>query len=148
MSTIDIHFDKKINNFRVVRETDLRCRLEYICLTMLGAMFVLATLFYAWQQYEWIQHGYRIEEAHSKIEELVEVGRQLRIERATLANPQRIDRIARTELGMVGPGVGQIVTLASDSSAPYGERAETLAARQIPMRVDVRRPGLNASFEQ
>ncbi len=131
MSTIDIHFDKKIDNSRIVRETDTRCRLEYMCLTLLGAMFVLGTLFYAWQQYQWIQYGYRIEESHRKIEELAEVGRQLRVERATLANPQRIDSIARTELGMTGPGTGQIVTLEADfgSSGP-AEPFETLLVRR------------------
>ncbi len=131
MSTIDIHFDKKIDNSRIVRETDTRCRLEYICLTLLGAMFVLGALFYAWQQYQWIQYGYRIEESHRQIEELAEVGRQLRVERATLANPQRIDSIARTELGMVGPGIGQIVTIdAGFDTADPTERFETLLARR------------------
>jgi cell division protein FtsL len=131
MSTIDIHFDKKIDNSRIVRETDTRCRLEYMCLTLLGAMFVLGTLFYAWQQYQWIQYGYRIEESHRQIEELAEVGRRLRVERATLANPQRIDSIARTELGMVGPESGQIVTLEADFDSPDpAEPFETLLARR------------------
>ena len=132
MSTIDIHFDKKIDNSRIVRETDARCRLEYMCLTLLGAMFVLGTLFYAWQQYQWIQYGYRIEESHRQIEELVEVGRQLRVERATLASPQRIDLIARTELGMVGPGDNQIVTFDADFNSPDPvEPVETLLARRV-----------------
>ena len=131
MSTIDIHFDKKIDNSRIVREPDARCRLEYMCLTLLGAMFVLGILFYAWQQYQWIQYGYRIEESHRQIEELAEVGRQLRVERATLANPQRIDSIARTELGMVEPRIGQIVTLETDFifSGPV-EQVETLLTQR------------------
>ena len=129
MSTFDIHFDKRIDNSRIVRESDTRCRLEYMCLTVLGAIFVLGTLFYAWQQYQWIQYGYRIEESHQQIEELAEVGRQLRVERATLANPQRIDSIARTELGMVEPRTGQIVTMDADfgSSDPA---FDTLLARR------------------
>ena len=131
MSTIEIQFDKKIDNSRLVREIDARCRMEYICLTLLGAMFVLGTLFYAWQQYEWIQYGYRIEEAQKDAERLAELGRQLRIERATLANPQRIDSIARTQLGMVGPGAGQIVTIDARSPKPAGQdESETLMARR------------------
>ena len=131
MSTIDIHFDKKIDNSRIVREPDARCRREYMCLTLLGAMFVLGILFYAWQQYQWIQYGYRIEVSHRQIEELAEVGRQLRVERATLANPQRIDSIARTELGMVGPEAGQIVALETDfGSTDRAEPVETLLARR------------------
>ncbi len=131
MSTIEVHFEKNIDNSRIVRESDARCRLEYMCLTLLGAMFVLGTLFYAWQQYQWIQYGYRIEESHSQIEKLAEVGRQLRVERATLANPQRIDRIARTELGMVGPRAGQVVTVEAGLVSPdRTEPFEALLARR------------------
>jgi cell division protein FtsL len=131
MSTIDIQFDRKIDNSRIVRETDGRCRREYICLTLLGAVFVLGTLFYAWQQYQWIQYGYRIEEAQKEIEALAETGRQLRVERATLANPQRIDAIARTELGMTGPSAGQVVTLEADVFGPRDPEAQqTLLARR------------------
>jgi hypothetical protein len=39
MSTIEIQFDKKFDNSRVVREFDLRCRTDYICITLLGAIF-------------------------------------------------------------------------------------------------------------
>jgi cell division protein FtsL len=67
-------------------------------------------LFYGWQHYQWIQYGYRIEEAQKKKEQLSEVARQLRLERASLRNPHRIDAIARGELGMVVPVPGQLVT--------------------------------------
>ena len=127
MSTIEIQFDKRIDNSRIMRETDARHRIEYVGLTLLGALFVLGVLFYAWQQYQWIQYGYRIEEAQKKIEELVEVGRQLKVERATQANPQRIDSMARWELGMVSPEVGQVVTLRGTPELDAGP--ETLVAQ-------------------
>ena len=131
MPTIDVHFERPIDNSRIVREADVRCRSEYMCLTLMGAMFVMGILFYAWQQYQWIQYGYLIEESHQQIEELVEVRSQLRVERATLANPQRIDSIARTELGMAGPSAGQLVSL-EVGSVPQGplKPADTLVARR------------------
>ena len=131
MSTIDIHFDKKINNSKVVREADTRCRVDYLCLTLLGAVFVLGMFFYAWQQYQWIQFGYGIEEAQKKIEQLEEVGQQLRVERAMLRNPQRIDSLARQELGMVGASGGQVVAI---EATPSVIRPETtlVAAKRIP----------------
>ena len=128
MSTIDIHFEKKINNSRIIRPVDAQCRVEYIVLTLLGAVFVLGVLFYAWQQYQWIQYGYRTEEAQKKVEQLKETGRQFRIERATLSNPQRIDALARGELGMVGPGAGQIVTLEVGLRSPFENGSEVLLA--------------------
>ncbi len=129
MSTIDIHFDKKINNSRIVRDADTRCRLEYLCLTMLGAVFVLGVLLYAWQQYEWIQYGYHIEEAQKKIEQLSETGRRLSVERATLANLQRIDTIARQELGMTGPAAGQVVSFGFDAPEDAGVAGTLLAEK-------------------
>ena len=129
MSTIDIHFDKKINNSRIVRDADTRCRLEYLCLTVLAAVFVLGVLFYAWQQYEWIQYGYHIEEAQQKIEQLSETGRRLSLERATLANPQRIDAIARQELGMAGPVAGQVVSFGFEALQDAGVAGTLLAEK-------------------
>ena len=60
-------------------------------------------------------YGYQIEEAQKTKEQLSEIGRQLRLERASLRNPQRIDAIARGELGMVIPAPGQLVTSSADS---------------------------------
>lgn len=103
MSTIEIQFDKKIDNSRVIREFDLRRRADYIVLTLLGAVFVLGALFYGWQQFQWIQYGYRIEAAAKRIDQLEEEGRILHLERGSLASPSRIEQIARTRLGMVPP---------------------------------------------
>ena len=113
---IEVHFEKRIiTNTNVVREPDTKTRREYLLVTLLGAFFVLGLLFYGWQHYQWIQYGYRIEEAQKKKEQLAEMGRQLRLERASLRNPQRIDSKARGELGMVNPVPGQFVTLSADA---------------------------------
>ncbi|PYS29951.1 MAG: cell division protein FtsL, partial [Acidobacteria bacterium] len=47
--------------------------------------------------------------------QLSETSRQLRLERAFLRNPERIDAIARGQLGMVAPAPGQLVTLSADA---------------------------------
>jgi cell division protein FtsL len=114
---IEVHIEKRINNSNVVRETDSGHRWEYLLVTLLGGLFLAGLFFYAWQQYQWIQYGYRIEEAQKKREQLAEAARQLRLERASLRNPQRIDAIARGELGMVVPVPGQLVTFRPQSPA-------------------------------
>jgi len=111
---IEIHLEKRINNY-VVREPDARSHRDYVVVTVFGAMFLLGLFVYAWQHYQWIQYGYRIEEAQKKKEQLAEVGRQLRLERASLRNPQRIDAIARRDLGMTVPAPGQLVTFSADA---------------------------------
>ena len=108
---IEVHLEKRIINNNVIREADARSHRDYIIVTVLGAIFLVGLFIYGWQHYRWIQYGYRIEEAQKKKEQLAEIGRQLRLERASLRNPQRIDSIARRDLGMVIPIPGQLVTL-------------------------------------
>lgn len=112
---IEVHLEKRIINKNVVRETDAKSHRDYILVTILGGMFLFGLFTYAWQHYQWIQYGYRIEEAQKKKEQLTEAREQLRLERSSLRNPQRIDAIARRELGMVVPVPGQLVTFSADA---------------------------------
>jgi len=132
---IEIHLEKRIINNNVVREADSKSHRDYIVVTALGAVFLFGLFAYAWQHYQWIQYGYRIEEAQKKKDQLAEIGRQLRLERASLRSPQRIDSIARGELGMVVPAPGQLVTFSADAplTIPVPQQApvdqgETLSA--------------------
>jgi cell division protein FtsL len=113
---IEVHFEKRVvNNMNVVRELDVRHQREYLILTLLGGFFVLVLLFYGWQHYMWIQYGYRIEAAEKKKEQIAEVVRQLRTERASLRSMKRIDSIARTQLGMIPATGDQLLFLSADS---------------------------------
>src|SRR5215467_9835033 len=112
---IEVHFEKRIINNNVIREPDTKGHRDYIIVTALAAMFLFGLFAYGWQHYQWIQYGYRIEEAQNKMQRLAEIGRQLRLERASLSDPQRIDSIARKQLGMVVPAPGQLVTFNADA---------------------------------
>ena len=133
---IEVHFEKRIINNNVIREADSKSQRDYIVVTALAAMFLFGLFAYGWQHYQWIQYGYRIEEAQKKKDQLAEIGRQLRLERASLRSPQRIDSIARGELGMVVPAPGQLVTFSADAplTIPVPQRPqdlpEALAARR------------------
>ena len=126
---IEVHIEKHINN-NVVREADGRSHRDYVVVTVFGAVFLLGLFVYAWQHYQWIQYGYRIEEAQKKKEQLTEAGRQLRLERASLRSPQRIDAIARRDLGMTVPAPGQLVTFSADAplTIPTPQPAEVQPA--------------------
>src|SRR5215467_8695641 len=137
LMAIEVHIEKRIINNHVIREADVKSHRDYIVITVLASMFLFGLFAYGWQHYQWIQYGYRIEEAQKKKEQLAEIGRQLRLERATLRSPQRIDSIARGELGMVVPAPGQLVTFSADAPltipvpAPQqldGHEPETLSA--------------------
>ncbi|HEY2384745.1 MAG TPA: cell division protein FtsL [Terriglobia bacterium] len=112
---IEVHIEKRIINNHVIREADVKSHRDYIFITVLAAVFLFGLFVYGWQHYQWIQYGYRIEEAQKKKEQLSEIGNQLRLERASLSNPQRIDSIARGQLGMVVPVPGQLVTFNADA---------------------------------
>lgn len=114
---IEVHLEKRIINANVIREADPKSHRDYMVVTILAAVFLFGLLAYAWQHYRWIHYGYRIEEALKKKEQLTEAGKKLRVERASLRNPERIDAIARRDLGMAAPVPGQLVTLSAD--APF-----------------------------
>ena len=136
--SIEIHFEKHINNVNVVRDTDMRYRREYIAMTCLFAAFLFCLFFYAWQHYRWITTGYKIEEAQRQKEQLTEMSHQLRLERESLRNLQRIDDIARRNLGMVLPAPGQIVIFTADApltiprpqQPAHEENLEQMAAKR------------------
>jgi cell division protein FtsL len=131
--SIEVVFEKRINNATVYRGTDIQQRRQYVLLMGLAAFFVLGLLFYGWQQFRWIQLGYDIERLQKKKDELLEYQQQLVLERDTLAREERIDSIARNELGMVVAAPGQIVTVTSEDtwgapSSPDVEDAPLSAA--------------------
>src|SRR2546421_2107463 len=112
---IEIHFEKRIVNNNVIREADAKSHRDYIIITALAAMFLFGLFAYGWQHYQWIQYGYRIQEAQKKKEQLTDLRTNLRLESTSLRNPSRVDSIARRELGMVVPAPGQMVMLRADS---------------------------------
>lgn len=126
--SIEVVFEKRINNTTAYRDTDMGQRRQCVLLMGLAAVFVLGLLFYGWQHYRWIQLGYEIENLQKKKDELLQYQQQLVLERETWAQLDRIDRIAKTELGMVAAAPGQIVTLSTDDALPLPESADPAAA--------------------
>lgn len=125
--SIEVVFEKRINNVTVYRDTDVAQRRQYMLLMGLAAVFVLGLLFYGWQQYRYLQLGYEIESLEKKKQELLAYRQELVLERDTLAREERIDFIARTQLGMVLAAPGQIVTLMPDVRDEIASPDETIA---------------------
>jgi cell division protein FtsL len=71
--------------------------------TAVGVFLVAVLLFSAWQHFELLRHGYRIEEMEKERAAEDEVNRHLRLEIDTLRSPARIERLAIARLGMVSP---------------------------------------------
>src|SRR5712675_913628 len=93
--TPEIYFAKAIDNSRLVKVEDPRRTrdMKQVC-TALVCLFLLVFT-YAWQHFKAIEYGYQIESAKREIGGLTEMNRALRLEHASLRDPERIDVIAR-----------------------------------------------------
>jgi cell division protein FtsL len=83
------------------------------------AFLLSLIMIYGWQHFSAIECGYRIETEKQQMQSLEEQNRQLRLTKAQLADPQRIDTMARN-LGLSAPHPGQVVhpNATSDGNAP------------------------------
>jgi cell division protein FtsL len=105
----EIYFTKQIDNSRLVREVGLeKCR-ECFSLLGLGILVFLSVLLFSWPHLQCMRAGYEIEELKAQRGALQEWNHQLRLAQAALADPQRIDTLARTKLGMVSPSPQQVI---------------------------------------
>lgn len=101
----DVYYLKPIDNSRLRREVDGGTRRECYCLLGLGLIVFLFLLVFAWQSFAFVRDGYQVESARSERESLEGWNRQLRLEHAALADPQRIDALARKNLGLARKSV-------------------------------------------
>jgi cell division protein FtsL len=93
----------------------------------LGCLF-LFVMAYAFQHFKAIEYGYKIESLKAQRDNLVEMNRALRLEEASLRDPERIDHIAR-ELGLQSPQAGQVIRI--DTALPEGSRAEVASLTPV-----------------
>jgi cell division protein FtsL len=128
--TPEIYFTKSIDNSRLVKVEDPRRTREMRQFGIaLGCLF-LFVMAYAFQHFKAIEYGYKIEALRSQRTNLVEMNRALRLEEASLRDPERIDRIAR-EMGLQSPQAGQVIRM--DSSMP--EASGSVIASLTPVAV-------------
>ena len=88
--TPEIYFAKAIDNSRLVKVEDpRRCReMKQFCTAM--AVLFLLVFTYAWQHFKAIEYGYQIESAKRELTSLTETNHALRLEDASLRDPERI----------------------------------------------------------
>ena len=106
--TPEIFFTKHLDNTRLVKADDPERRKEVRSFTIAMTILFLLTMTYVWQHFSSIELGYSIESKKLQVEHLREENRQLRLTEAQLADPDRIDRIAK-QLGLDMPQPGQVI---------------------------------------
>ena len=117
--TPEIFFTKTIDNSRLVKVADpVRRREMGIFGVTLVVLFALVMM-YGWQHFSSIEYGYKIEQLKGNCDQVVEANRTLKLEQASLRDPERIDAMAR-QMGMVPPQAGQVQRLDSDGLVSPG----------------------------
>src|ERR1700739_4111664 len=122
--TPEIYFSKAIDNSRLVKLEDPRRNREMKQFgTALACLFLLVFT-YAWQHFKAIEYGYQIESAKRDFSALTEMNRALRLEDASLRDPERIDLLARG-MGLVPPEPGQVIRM---DAAPAEAQVPVMAS--------------------
>jgi hypothetical protein len=106
--TPEIYFTKAIDNSRLVKVEDSHRNREMKQFGTALAFLFLLVFTYTWQHFRAIEYGYQIESAKRELSGLTEMNRALRLEHASLRDPERIDVMAR-RMGLVPPTPGQVM---------------------------------------
>lgn len=121
--TFEYEIRKDFRNNQIVREVDER-RLRDLWMSLgIGVVLVMVLLFSAWQHFELLRHGYRLEQMQRDRAAESDINRHLRLEMETLRAPQRIEKLATEKLGMIVPGDTEAVVLERVAPTPAPARS-------------------------
>jgi cell division protein FtsL len=116
--TFEYEIRKDVRNNQIVREVDEQRQRELWTSLGIFGLLVSVLLFSAWQHFELLRHGYRIEQVQRDRADEDDISRHLRLELETLRAPQRIEKLATERLGMIAPGPTDAVILERVTSTP------------------------------
>src|SRR5215475_6483532 len=117
LGTPEIYFRKTIDNSRLVKVEDPRRAREMKHFAIALCVLFALVMGYALQHFRAIEFGYQIEALRSQRDSMTELNHALRLEEASLRDPERIDMMAR-KLGLQSPQPGQVMHL--DASSDVG----------------------------
>ena len=102
---------KDVRNNAIVREVDEARQRDLWKSVSIAGLLVAVLLFSAWQHFELLQHGYRIEEMQRERGVEEELTRRLRLEIETLRSPKRIETLAIGRLHLVAPARDEAIVI-------------------------------------
>jgi cell division protein FtsL len=129
MEAFEYAIKKDIRNNPIVREVDEARVREMWRSASVGVLLVALLLYSAWQHFELLRYGYRIQQMQQQRATEEQVNRRLKLSIQTLSRPDRIEQLATTKLRMVQPGASDTIILERvvPSDAPA---RSVVAARQ------------------
>lgn len=118
VETFEYAIRKDVRNNPIVREIDEQRQRELWQSFAIGAALVLVLLFSAWQHFELLRHGYRLDEMQRQRAAEQDINRHLRLEIETLKSPRRIEKLAVGRLKMVAPTSDDAIVLERVTTSP------------------------------
>jgi len=103
MEPFEYAIKKDVRNNPIVREVDETRQRELWKSLGIAGLLVIVLLFSAWQHFEVLRHGYRIEEMQRDRAAEEETGRQYRLEIEMLRSPRRVEALATKQLHLIAP---------------------------------------------
>jgi cell division protein FtsL len=119
---------KDVRNNIIVREVDEARQRDLWKSVAMAGLLVGVLLFSAWQHFELLQHGYRIEEMQRERGLEEELTRRLRLEIETLQSPKRIEALATSRLHLVAPARDEAIVI--ERVVPAETPAKSIVARR------------------
>jgi cell division protein FtsL len=113
--------DHRWKNAPLVREPDVAMTRRFAVMLLWMATAIAPFTFYLVQQMEYVRVRYKIEELRTQHDRLAEAEQRLRIERAGLTSPARVERSAVRDLGLVNPPPTRVVVVPRGVTTPASE---------------------------
>jgi len=131
-------------NYGIRNEINVHMLSDLMCILFSLALVAGALLFYSWVRNQIVHTGYENQSLFAAEESLLRVQERLALEEETLCHPERIDIIARNDLGMaplhpsqlILPQIGDAVFRGSGEMAMMDSRTGVL--KRV---VAIKRPG-------
>jgi cytochrome c-type biogenesis protein CcmH/NrfG len=128
MEPLEYAISKDIRNTQIVRELDRTRQRELFQYAGVGMVIVALLLYSAWQHFELVRHGYRVEEMQKQTKDEEAINRSLKLQLQVLKSPQRIERLATQRLRMIEAGPQTAIVL--ERATPVDPPAKSILARR------------------
>src|SRR3989442_4764242 len=128
MESFEYAIKKDVRNNPIVREIDRARQRELWKSVGIAGFLVLVLLFSAWQHFELLRHGYKVEQMQSERAAEEDAARHLRLEIETLKSPKRIEALATEKLHLVTPARDEAIVI--ERVMPADPPAKSVVARR------------------
>jgi cell division protein FtsL len=128
MESFEYAIKKDVRNNPIVREVDEARQRDLWKSVGVAGVLVLVLLFSAWQHFELLRHGYRVEQMQRERAAEEELTRHLRLEIETLRSPKRVEAIAIERLHLIAPSRDEAIVI--EKVSPTDSPPRSVVARR------------------